>query len=106
MKLKYRGRPVYMNGRNYYIPSLSTLQFEQSAEFLRAGIPEGTPREKVVRWYNDIILMAIQRNYPEVTKENLDEWLDLDSSQAALEVVWAASGLELVAEGEDQPAAS
>src|ERR1700676_2143057 len=99
-KLKFKGRPIYLNGQNYYIPSLSTVQFEANAEFLAAGVPEDTPPAKAARWFHPVILLALQRNYPELTLEDLGNWLDLDSTSEALNALTGASKLERVAEGE------
>jgi hypothetical protein len=99
-KLKYLGVPVYMNGQNYYIPSLSKRQYQENATRLAAGIPEGTSPADAASWFDDIILMAFQRNYPEVTAEDLAEWLDLNTTQQAIKALSGASGLEAVAGGE------
>jgi hypothetical protein len=99
-KLRYLGVPVYMNGQNFYIPSLSKRQYQENAARLAAGVPEGTPTEQGVTWFDDIILLAIQRNYPEVTADDLAEWLDLNTSTLALKALSGQSGLEAVSEGE------
>lgn len=99
-KLNFRGVPIHMNGQNYYIPSLSTRQYQEQQAFLTAGIPEDTPQEKVVTWFFPIILMAIQRNYPEVTLENLLDWLDANSVELAVKAVTGQSKLEAVNQGE------
>jgi hypothetical protein len=95
-KLNFVGVPVYMNGRNYYIPSLSKRQYQENAERLASPIPEGTPDAQVLSRFDDIILMAIQRNYPDVTAAELDEWLDLNTTRLAIQALTGASGLETV----------
>ena len=98
-KLKYLGVPVYMNGQNYYIPSLSKRQYQENAKRLGEGIPSGTTTEEAISWFDDIILLAIQRNYPEVTAEQLAEWLDLNTSELAIKALSGQSGLLAVPEG-------
>lgn len=99
-KLKFRGVPVYMNGQNYYIPSLSTRQYQEQQAFLNAGVPDDTPPEKVVTWFFPLILMAIQRNYPDVTNDDLLDWLDAGTATEAVKAVTGQSKLEGVTEGE------
>ncbi len=99
-KLKYLGVPVYMNGQNYYIPSLSTRDFRANYELLTAEAPEGAgPFESFDRFL-PVILLAMQRNYPDITAEQLAEWLDLHTFQLAVRAVQSASGLTPVPEGE------
>lgn len=99
-KLKYPGVPVYMNGQNYYIPSLSTRDFKTNYEALTTPLPEGSTALDSFSRYIPIILLAVQRNYPEVTQENLEEWLDLYTFREAIKAVQNASGMTPVSEGE------
>lgn len=99
-KLKYMGVPVYMNGRNYYIPSLSVKDFKANYETLTAPAPEGAGPLASYDRYVPVILQAINRNYPEVKQEDLEEWLDLHTFRLAIEAVQNASGLVPATEGE------
>ena len=100
MKLNFLGVPVYLNGRNYYVPSLSTLDFRANYDVLTAAPAEGaSPLESFDRLI-PIIGLATRRNYPEVTDADLAGWLDLTTFKLAVRAVQGASGLEPVAEGE------
>ena len=99
-KLNFKGVPVYMNGQNYYVPSLSTRQYQEQQAFLSAGIPDGTPPEQVISWFHPVVLLAVQRNYPEVTLENLADWLDAVTTQEAVGAVTKQTKLEYVSQGE------
>lgn len=99
-QLKFKGVPVYMNGQNYYIPSLSTRQYQEQQAFLSAGIPDDTSPEKVSTWFHPIILLAINRNYPDVTLEDLQDWLDGVTSPEAIAAVTKQTKLEYVSQGE------
>jgi hypothetical protein len=100
-KLKYLGVPVYMNGQNYYVPSLSTVDFRNHYQLLTQS-DENAPKDALSTFtaYIPIIGCAIRRNYPEVTDELLGEWLDLTTFPLTIKAVQAASGLAPVAEGE------
>lgn len=100
MKLKYVGVPVYMNGQNYYIPSLSTSQFRQNYELLSTPLPEGSNALDNFNRFIPVIGLAIRRNYPEVADQDLEEWLDLTTFTLAIKAVQSASGMTPVSEGE------
>ena len=101
MKLKYLGVPVYMNGQNYYIPSLSYQDFKKYYELLSAKAEvEG---EKFFEYFDKMVPVigaAMRRNYPEVADEQIMEWIDLNSLPLAIRAVQGASGMTAVAEGE------
>lgn len=99
-KLKYLGVPVFMNGQNYYVPSLSTRDFRANYDALTSPLPEGASPVESFNRYIPIILLAVTRNYPDVTQENLEEWLDLHTFRLAIKAVQDASGTTPVSEGE------
>lgn len=99
-KLKYLGVPLFLNGQNYYIPSLSTLDFRQNYDVLtRPAAPDAGPFDAFDTLV-PIVGLAVRRNYPEVTDTMLAEWLDLHTFQLAVKAVQGASGLQPVSEGE------
>ncbi len=53
----------------------------------------------------DIVLMSLQRNYPDMTESELDGLLDIDNLPLAFNMVMSASGTEKTTSGE-APAAS
>lgn len=99
-KLKYLGVPIFMNGRNYYIPSLSTKDFRAHYEDLTTPVPEEAGQFASFDRFLPIILLAVNRNYPEITEEQLADWFDLHTFKLAMQAVQAASGIEPVSEGE------
>lgn len=100
-KLKFLGVPVFLNGQNYYIPSLSYPDFKANYEFL-ASAPqlEGTGTLEYFDKLIPIIGLALRRNYPEVTDEQLGQWLDLTTLKLAVQAVQGQSGMTPVSEGE------
>ena len=98
-QLKYLGVPVWMNGQNYYIPSLSTRDFRNFYEALTAPA-DRTDVLGAFDKYIPIIGAAIRRNYPEVTDDQLGEWLDLHTFRKAIQAVQDASGMTPASSGE------
>jgi hypothetical protein len=99
-KLKYLGVPIFMNGQNYYLPSLSTKDFRANYYVLTAPVPEDAGPFASFDRFLPIILLALNRNYPDVIAEQLADWLDLHTFKLAVSAVQDASGIEPVAEGE------
>jgi hypothetical protein len=98
-KLNYCGVPVYMNGKNYYIPSLSTRDFMQHEVDL-VSVVEGETGAQHIQRLMPVIGLAVRRNYPDLTDEQLMEMLDVHTYILAVRAVSNASGMEWVAEGE------
>ena len=105
-KLNFPGVPVYMNGRNYYMPSLSMRQFRENEAALKSLPEHGEDESEIdyaVRVQNAIlpvVLLAIQRNYPDMTEDNLLDWLDNSTLMQAWRATQNASGMTPVSEGE------
>lgn len=123
-QLKYRGVPVFIAGRELIVPSLSVRQFNEhmallmdpgvSQDELLAAISAGDQdkitelRHKIEERMNrlvPVVGLAIRRNYPEITDEELFDILDLDSFAEVLRAVQSASGMKRVKPGELQPVA-
>lgn len=103
MKLNFVGVPVYMNGQNYYIPSLSTRDFRAKYDVLTQAQSDAESSRSALDTFDTyipIIGVAIRRNYPDVTDEQLEEWLDLHTFRIAIKAVQDASGMTPVSEGE------
>jgi hypothetical protein len=112
MRLRFPGVPVYMNGRNYFIPSLSTRQFREHAAVLEQNLDpkegESAPAYigRISQSILPVILLAIQRNYPDITVEDLEDWLDAKTMLDSWKATQNASGMTPVTEGEDLPTAT
>jgi hypothetical protein len=110
--VRFKGVPFFMNGQEYLIPSLSLKQVQDNHEKLANTAPvevEGADAANVdpvnsalatFTTYIPIILMAVQRNYPEVTEADLWEWLDMGNFAEVLSIVQAAAGFKASAPGE------
>lgn len=107
MKLNYLGVPVWINGRNYYMPSLSYQDFKANCEFLSA-VPELKTGAQMVEYFDKVIPivgLAMRRNYPDFADAELAAQLDLTTLNIAVAAVQNASGMKPVSEGEEQPVA-
>ena|ERR1700744_1243715 len=98
-QLKYLGVPIFMNGKNYYMPSLSTRDFRAHEQSLLKNIEGETVSQQFERFI-PIIGLAVRRNYPEVTDEMLEEWLDMHTFKLAIKIMQDVSGVVPVSEGE------
>lgn len=98
-QLKFLGVPVYMNGQNYYVPSLSTKDFVANEQAL-LEVKDGETAAQQFERFLPIIGLAVRRNYPDVTDDNLAEWLDLHTFKLAIKAAQDASGVVPVSAGE------
>jgi hypothetical protein len=81
------------------IPSLSTRDFRTFYDALTAPVD----RKDVLGAFDKyipIVGLAVRRNYPDVTDEQLGEWLDLHTFRLAIQAVQDASGMTAVSAGE------
>jgi hypothetical protein len=100
-KLKYLGVPVFLDGQNYYIPSLSYRDFKANYDFL-TSLPD-LDGAKLFDYYDaliPVIGLAVRRNYSDVTDEQLTGWLDMNTLPLISKAMQGASGMAPVAEGE------
>lgn len=101
MKLNFLGVPVFLNGQNYYIPSLAYGDLEANYDVLISGADsQGHEGFEYVKKVIPIIGLAVRRNYPDVTDEQLLGWLDATTLPLAIKALQNASGLTPVSEGE------
>jgi hypothetical protein len=105
---KYRGIPVFLDGRELIVPALSVRQFRDNIGLLVEPIGEVKPENVAERIgkFMPIIGMALRRNYPDLTDDTLLDMIDLDSFPEIIRAVQAASGMKAVRPGEAQPAAA
>jgi len=97
---RFRGVPIFLNGQRIIVPSLSMGQVRQNQELIEAKPPEGEPLVDHAKRMQPVILAAINRNYPDVTADDLDEWLDLNTYPEVYLAMRGASGLKVVGPGE------
>lgn len=99
-KLKFLGVPVFMNGQNYYVPSLSYQDFKANYELLTTAPAE---ESKLFEYFDQLVPVigkAVRRNYEDVTDEQLAGWLDMTTLPMSIKAVQAESGITPVSEGE------
>jgi hypothetical protein len=112
-QVKFKGVPVYMDGEIWIVPSLSVRQFRDNFDKLQKGFGSLTPEnisEKVDETM-PVILMALNRNYPDLTPDRLIDMLDMSTLPEVFQAIAAASGTKRIAStegaaGESEPVAA
>lgn len=97
-KVKFPGNPFSLGGEVRIIPSLSLRQFREHEEALNTPASETESLNSTANRFLPVILDAVQRNYPEVTEDNLLDWLDLSNLRDVMLTVQGASGMKPVTE--------
>jgi hypothetical protein len=90
------GMAVAMGGQDWIVPPLTLGQLRQLMPRVRQltdiGVSMG---EEQISVLVDIIAAALQRNYPEMTADKVEDLLDLGNASAVLNAVLTGSGLKL-----------
>jgi hypothetical protein len=103
-KPKFAGVPVVVGGEEWIVPALSLRHFREFHKklFDIGEINSDNLPEKIGERL-PIVALAVQRNYPDVTEDQLSDVLDLPTVLAVVRAIGEASGLRLAAEGEQAP---
>jgi hypothetical protein len=89
------GVTVAMGGLDWIVPPLTLGQLRRLMPKVRQlteiGASMGEPQISVLV---DIVTAALQRNYPEMTTDQVENFLDLGNASAVLNAVLTGSGLK------------
>lgn len=99
-KAKFDGISVYMAGKDWTIPPLSVRQFRTH---YRTLLDTDITAENFVEKIGSrlpIVLLAIQRNYPDVTEEQLEDMLDVNTLPLVIGAIARSSGIRPAKPGE------
>jgi len=89
------GVTVAMGGRDWIVPPLTLGQLRRLMPKVRQLTEIGaTMGEAQIAVLVDIVTAALQRNYPEMTPESVENLLDLGNASAVLNAVLTGSGLK------------
>ena len=98
---RFAGRVVTLGGVDYTVPPLNVGALKALSRQL-AATAEITGMPTLEQWDDvlDVFLAAFQRNYPEMTREQLEELVDMGNFLTLSKMVFGASGLTQLGEGE------
>lgn len=99
-KPKYDGTAVYMDGREWIVPALSVRQFREHHQTLSVSYNVADDYAAYLKERLPIALAAMQRNYPELTEEQLLDMLDLKTFLDVWRAIQNVSGLRSATPGE------
>lgn len=101
-KLPFDGIAVTLGGRDFTVPPLCLRDVKRFLP-LMAELFGKSPLEQMTLT-SEVILAALQRNYPELTMDELDVLLDPVSISSVMEAIMEASGLKKKAASPTDPA--
>jgi hypothetical protein len=89
------GVAVAMGGQDWIVPPLTLGQLRQLMPKVRQLTEIGAAMgEAQIAVLIDIVTVALQRNYPEITPDKVENLLDLGNASAVLNAVLTGSGLK------------
>lgn len=88
------GVTVNLGGEDFVVPPLNfkALRALQPKLALIDGIA-GRPTDEQMDALVETVHMALQRNYPDLTREKLEDILDMGNAPPAIRAIMGASGL-------------
>lgn len=98
------GIKLTMGGTEYEVPPLNFRALETlQPSIQQMGALNGFISKEQMAVIADVVLAALQRNYPEMTRERVMDMLDLGNMAAVFKAIMGASGFEATKPGERQP---
>ncbi|MDO5058584.1 MAG: hypothetical protein Q4D82_01420 [Neisseria sp.] len=97
--VKFKGVKVELGGEIYVVPPLTLGALEQLQDDI-AKMNGNTAFNEQVNVISKVGLAALQRNYPEMTREKLLEIVDVSNMNELFEAVMDVSGLKRKAQEE------
>ena len=93
MTVRIKGVTVELNGANYVIPPIALGALEQLQS--RIGEFDGNVQDaKQISTVIDCAHAALKRNYPEMTREEVDDLIDIGNMGEVFAAVMDVSGLK------------
>lgn len=92
---RFAGKEISLGDLKLVVPAISlgklkALQPRLAKLDLSGGMPSPDDLDTIV----DMALAALQRNYPEMTREDLEDLIDLGNMKQVIDAVAGQSGLE------------
>lgn len=97
------GKTLQLAGRDWVVPPINFAALKKHRALIaemRAGSVELTDAQQDAML--DLIYLALRRNYPDITPEEVDDMIDLANMQPVFEAIMSVSGFE-AAMGESRP---
>lgn len=89
------GVKITLGGREFVAPPLNFRALRRLTPHFSALTTMGAvPTDDQIDVVIDIVLAALNRNYPDLVRDELEELLDLANLSVALQAILGASGLE------------
>lgn len=98
------GKNLDLAGRSWLVPPINFAALKKHRALIaemRTGSVELTDAQQDAML--DLIYLALRRNYPDITLEQVEEMIDLANMQPVFEAIMTVSGFEAAAAGESQP---
>ena len=102
---KIPGRALNMGGRELVLAPLTLDQVQEFEPTMTRLADSSKPLREMLADFLPVILASLQRNYPDITLEDVRALVDVGNFKEATEAIVDISGYKRVAPGETLPAA-
>jgi hypothetical protein len=102
MSIQFEGVKIALGRQSYVVPALTIKQLRQLGPQLATmrGIQGREPTDEEIDGMFAVIHAALSRNYPDITVEQLEDVIDMNSLPVVMQAIMGQSGLERVKPGE------
>lgn len=92
------GTNIKIGGKNYLVPPMNFAALKKHKPFIMRtmkGVADASQMgDEDFEVMFDLVYMAVKRNYPEITEEELSQHLDMGNIQTAMVALMKVSGFE------------
>lgn len=88
----HEGQVFYLAGREWVVPPLTLDQARRLDSYIRATATMDPQSAEAVARISNVILVAMQRNYPTLTRAHVEHLMDMGVVNAVFEAVLGQSG--------------
>lgn len=99
---KVDGIKINLGGKEFIVPALNFRQIKAIQNDIRKleNMAGGMVTDEEMQTMAKVVQMALSRNYPEVTEDELLDMLDLRNAPRVVEAIMGISGFEKAQSGE------
>ena len=94
----YEGTPIVVAGKRYIVPGLSFAQLENNKEDIDKIMKSKGNDFNMLKAIGKVVYLAMSRNYPDITREQVLEIMDIRNMKMFVDAAMGQSGFS-TAEG-------
>lgn len=91
MTISHKGTPINLGGKNWILPPLNATALKIHGDDISKSV-ENTPAQHLAL-VSELTFLSLRRNYSEVTRDEVDEMVDMGNFMEVFVAMMKVSGL-------------